>query len=102
MRETCAVWIKTIVDIAVIALIVLAAKTAIAEPFYVPSGSMEPTLLIGDELLATKFPYGYSGASLPSFIFRCKHHASWPHCPSAVTLWFFAGLAIDRRSGSSA
>ena len=42
-------WIKNIADIAVIVLIVLAAKTAIAEPFYVPSGSMEPTLLIGDE-----------------------------------------------------
>jgi signal peptidase I len=26
---------------------------------------MEPTLLVGDELLATKFPYGYSSASLP-------------------------------------
>ncbi len=65
MRENLRGWIKNIVDIAVIALIVLAAKTAIAEPFYVPSGSMEPTLLIGDELLATKFPYGYSGASLP-------------------------------------
>ena len=49
-------------------LVVLAAKTAIAEPFYVPSGSMEPTLLIGDELLATKFSYGYSTASLPSFL----------------------------------
>ena len=61
-------WIKTIADTAVIVLIVLAAKTAIAEPFYVPSGSMEPTLLIGDELLATKFPYGYSAASLPSFL----------------------------------
>jgi len=60
-------WLKNFADIAVIGLIVLAAKTAIAEPFYVPSGSMEPTLLIGDELLATKFPYGYSGASLPSF-----------------------------------
>jgi signal peptidase I len=68
VRENLRGWIKNIVDIAVIALIVLAAKTAIAEPFYVPSGSMEPTLLIGDELLATKFPYGYSGASLPSFI----------------------------------
>ncbi len=45
-----------------------AAKTAIAEPFYVPSGSMEPTLLIGDELLATKYPYGYSAASLPAFV----------------------------------
>jgi signal peptidase I len=61
-------WIKSIVDIAVILLVVAAAKTAIAEPFYVPSGSMEPTLLIGDELLATKFPYGYSTASLPSFL----------------------------------
>ena len=61
-------WIKNLADIAVIVLIVVAAKTAIAEPFYVPSGSMEPTLLIGDELLATKFPYGYSSASLPSFL----------------------------------
>jgi signal peptidase I len=61
-------WAKSIFDIAVIVLVVMAAKTAIAEPFYVPSGSMEPTLLIGDELLATKFPYGYGSASLPSFI----------------------------------
>jgi signal peptidase I len=60
-------WIRSIFDIAVVVLIVLAAKTAIAEPFYVPSGSMEPTLLIGDELLAMKYPYGYSSASLPSF-----------------------------------
>ena len=61
-------WIRSIVDIAVIVLLVTAAKTAIAEPYYVPSGSMEPTLLIGDELLATKYPYGYGSASLPSFI----------------------------------
>ena len=61
-------WFKGIADIVVVILIVLAAKAAIAEPFYVPSGSMEPTLLIGDELLATKFPYGYSTASLPSFL----------------------------------
>ncbi len=61
-------WAKSIFDIAVIVLVVMAAKAAIAEPFYVPSGSMEPTLLIGDELLATKFPYGYGSASLPAFI----------------------------------
>ena len=61
-------WAKGIVDIVAIVLVVMAAKTAIAEPFYVPSGSMEPTLQIGDELLATKYPYGYSTASLPGFV----------------------------------
>jgi signal peptidase I len=60
--------LKSIAELAGIVLVVAAAKAAIAEPFYVPSGSMEPTLLIGDELLATKFPYGYSAASLPNFL----------------------------------
>jgi signal peptidase I len=46
-------------------MLVLVARTALADPFYVPSGSMEPTLLIGDELIASKFAYGYSRYSLP-------------------------------------
>jgi signal peptidase I len=61
-------WAKNIFDVVVIVLVVIAGKTAIAEPYYVPSGSMEPTLQIGDELLATKYPYGYSAASLPIFV----------------------------------
>lgn len=62
------IWLRSLLDIALIVLVVIAAKSAIAEPYYVPSGSMEPTLQIGDELLATKYPYGYSAASLPVFI----------------------------------
>jgi len=50
---------------AAIIVLVLAARSVIAQPFYVPSGSMEPTLQIGDELIASKFPYGYSRFSLP-------------------------------------
>jgi signal peptidase I len=46
-------------------LIVFASTTAIAQPFYVPSGSMEPTLQIGDALIGSKFPYGYSRYSVP-------------------------------------
>ena len=58
-------WTGQLVQIAAIVGIVFVAKGALAEPFYVPSASMEPTLLIGDALLASKFPYGYSTASLP-------------------------------------
>jgi signal peptidase I len=58
-------WRAQFVQLAGIVLVVLLAKGALAEPFYVPSGSMEPTLMIGDALLATKFAYGYSAASLP-------------------------------------
>jgi signal peptidase I len=58
-------WRAQLVQIAAIVMVVFIAKGALAEQFYVPSGSMEPTLLIGDTLLALKYPYGYSGASLP-------------------------------------
>jgi signal peptidase I len=61
-------WLSSVSQIAAIVLAVFVAKGALAEPFYVPSASMEPTLLIGDALLASKFPYGYSAASLPIHI----------------------------------
>jgi signal peptidase I len=64
-RKPVRPWVKTIAEFAGIVLVITIGKAAIAEPYYVPSGSMEPTLLIGDELVATKFPYGYSTASLP-------------------------------------
>ncbi len=58
-------WRGLFVQFAAVVLAVFIAKGALAEPFYVPSGSMEPTLLIGDALLASKYPYGYGTASLP-------------------------------------
>ena len=58
-------WRAQFVQLAGIVLAVFLAKGALAEPFYVPSGSMEPTLQIGDALLASKYAYGYSTASLP-------------------------------------
>ena len=58
-------WRAQAAQLVAIVMVVFVAKGALAEPFYVPSGSMEPTLLIGDALLASKFPYGYGAASLP-------------------------------------
>jgi signal peptidase I len=55
-------WLKEPV-LAVV--VVFAVTTIVAQPFYVPSGSMQPTLAIGDLTLAAKFPYGYSRYSIP-------------------------------------
>ena len=54
--------IKTIIYALLIALFV---RTLAYEPFNIPSGSMLPTLEIGDYLFVSKFSYGYSQHSLP-------------------------------------
>jgi signal peptidase I len=54
--------VKTLVYAVLIALVV---RTVAFEPFNIPSGSMIPTLLVGDYLFVSKFSYGYSRYSLP-------------------------------------
>ncbi|MDV7341467.1 signal peptidase I [Terasakiella sp. A23] len=54
--------IKTVFWAIVLAL---GIRTIAYEPFNIPSGSMKPTLLIGDYLFVSKFSYGYSTYSLP-------------------------------------
>ena len=44
-------------------LAVLGFHSFIAKPFYIPSESMLPGLLIGDRLVVTKYPYGWSFVS---------------------------------------
>ena len=54
--------VKTIFYALIIAIII---RSFFVQPFYIPSSSMEPTLLIGDRLFVTKYSYGYSKHSLP-------------------------------------
>jgi len=53
---------KTLFYALIIALII---RSFLFQPFYIPSSSMEPNLLIGDRLFVSKFSYGYSRHSLP-------------------------------------
>ena len=54
--------IKTIFYALIIAVVI---RSLFIQPFYIPSSSMEPTLLIGDRLFVTKYSYGYSKHSFP-------------------------------------
>ena len=54
--------IKTLIFALIIAIII---RSLVIQPFYIPSSSMEPNLLVGDRIFVTKYSYGYSKHSFP-------------------------------------
>jgi len=54
--------LKTLFYALIIAIII---RSLLIQPFYIPSSSMEPSLLVGDRLFVTKYSYGYSRHSFP-------------------------------------
>jgi signal peptidase I len=64
-KKPLAPWREIVKTILYALLIAGGVRTAAAQPFTIPSGSMEGTLLVGDYLFASKPSYGYSRYSLP-------------------------------------
>jgi signal peptidase I len=61
-KETTGSLLRFVLGVAILAWIF---RALIIQPFYIPSGSMLPTLYIGDYVAVAKWPYGYSRYSLP-------------------------------------
>ncbi len=57
-------WLAELRNLAILLLIVLGIHSFVAKPFYIPSASMMPVLLKGDRLVVSKYPYGFSYASV--------------------------------------
>ena len=56
-------WLSEIKGLALMLGAVLAFHSFVAKPFYIPSQSMVPNLLVGDRLVVSKYPYGWSWVS---------------------------------------
>jgi signal peptidase I len=74
-------WLREIRGLALMLLAVLAFHTFVAKPFYIPSGSMEPNLLVGDRLVVSKYPYGWSWVSASFHILPRSHWRIAPKTP---------------------
>ena len=72
-RSRAATLRREAIGIFWLVLAVLGFHSFIAKPFYIPSESMLPGLLVGDQLIVTKYPYGWSFIS--------------PTIPNPVAMW---------------
>ena len=65
-KQSTSSWIKSnLITISYAIIIALLIRTFLFQPFFIPSSSMEPGLIVGDRIFASKYDYGYSRHSFP-------------------------------------
>lgn len=64
-KQKSSGWWDTLRTVLYAIIAAMIVRTVALEPFNIPSGSMIPTLLVGDYLFVSKYAYGYSKYSLP-------------------------------------
>jgi signal peptidase I len=86
--------VKTIVWAGLIAVVI---RTFLFEPFNIPSGSMIPTLLVGDYLFVEKYSYGYSHYSFPFApdFFSGRIFGSVPHRGDVMVFRYPRDTSVD-------
>src|SRR6476646_3825592 len=91
------VWVENIKTIVYAGLIAVVVRTVAYEPFNIPSGSMIPTLLVGDYLFVSKYSYGYSRYSLPFAppLFSGRIFGSLPHRGDVVVFKYPRDTSVD-------
>ncbi len=67
-------WAGELRGLALMLLAVLGFHSLIAKPFYIPSISMMPNLLVGDRLVVSKYPFGWNWSSVS---FHLLPHGEW-------------------------
>ncbi|WP_338027936.1 signal peptidase I [Croceibacterium selenioxidans] len=72
-------WLAEVRGLLLMLLGVLAFHTFVAKPFYIPSASMVPNLLVGDRLIVSKYPFGWSWVSAS---FHLLPRSDWRIAPA--------------------
>src|SRR3978361_410803 len=96
-RRQSNAWMENIKTIVYAGLIAVGVRTVAFEPFNIPSGSMIPTLLVGDYLFVAKYRCAYSPSSRPvaPALFSGRLFGSLPKRGDVVVFKYPRDTSID-------